>query len=200
MAKQGEPVDRQSSWKTIASVLGAVAAVIAAVAAFRGTFQAEEYIQFLKATKRDSYSAGEGWKASRKLETGWKRSEFDDIKWSTALCPAPDRQTLTTEESGYQTMSSRDGSAPGSVYFRRTIDVPDRDRIERVTIISASDDDHRLYLNGTAVVSDADHSAGPVLFTDVTPFVKTGRNCFAVDAVNDSAGAWLVVNIQVQRK
>ena len=200
MAKQGGDGGSGSGWRTFASVLTAIAALAGGYAAVRGSWEATEYVEYLKASKRETYAAGPQWKTSREWRGDWKQKSFDDRDWSAVVTPAPDRQTLSTADAAYTTMWSPGGAQRGTSYFRRIISMPDRDRIERVTILSAADDDHRIYLNGTAVTSDVDHAAGPVVFTDVTPFVETGDNVFAIVAVNDSGGCWIAVNIQVQRK
>ena len=199
MSKRGEPY-RDSPWKTLASVLTAVAAIFGAAAAILGSFQAKEYVDYLKYTKRDLYASGENWVCSLVAPDGWKVRGFNDRGWTEVVSPAPDRASVPAGDATHMTMwySGRTGS--GSVYFRRSIDLPGRDRVDRVSILSASDDDHRIYVNGDAVVSDRDLSAGPVLFTDITPFTRTGENVFAVDVMNDSGGCWLVVSVQVQRK
>lgn len=192
---------RSVTLKDITSAMAAIAALIAAVAAFRGSHEAGEYVAFLKASKGNVITADNHWRVSKTHVGGWKERTFDDSRWEFSIAPAPDRADLATEETSYRTMWVPGGSQPRTTaYFRRIVPMPDRDRLERVTMISAADDDHRIYVNGTAVVSDSDLSAGPVVFSDITQFIRTGDNIFAVAAMNDSGGSWLSLDIQVQRK
>ena len=71
---------------------------------------------------------------------------------------------------------------PGKVYFRKVIELPANQPIQRATFLLTADDRFQLFING--------HPAGngsrkEVANTDVTSLLQPGSNLIAIEATND---------------
>jgi hypothetical protein len=188
-------------WAGTVSVLKEVfpilPAYLAAGAAIFASCQAEEFVAWKKSQRHERISAGAEWRIHAGEAQAWRRLGFDDSGWPRAELG---HGSLGLPTGELQHMWGAVDTSVHELTFRRRFACPDRDRIERVTLISAANDDERVYLNGIAVVSDRDRSAGPVFFTDVTPFIRSGDNIVAIEVEDVGGGAWLVADIGIQRR
>jgi len=188
-------------WVTALSVLKQVfhvlPAYLAAGAAVFASCQAEDFVAWKKSQRHERISAGSSWRVRAGEEQQWRRAGFDDSGWARAVV---EQGGLDLPEGELQHMWGPVDTSVHELTFRRRFTCPDRDRVERVTLISAANDDHRVFLNGIAVLSDRDRSAGPVLFTDLTPFVRQGDNLVTIEVEDVGGGGWLIADVGIQRR
>lgn len=72
---------------------------------------------------------------------------------------------------------------PGTVYFRRTIELPDQPT--QAGIVVACDNSFKLYVNGKEIASGQDHNKPNVV--DLMAHLRRGANVLAIRAVNKPA-------------
>lgn len=76
-------------------------------------------------------------------------------------------------------------AAPGTVYFRKILDLPAKP--EQAGAVIACDNSFKLFINGKEAASGNDHNK-PVL-VNLMPHLKEGENVFAVAAINHPANS-----------
>lgn len=145
------------------------------------------------------------WRASLVEVPGWTTVGFDDSGWSMAVTPAPERCGMeftpelmgrpyrSWERPGVQTMWSREQQR--FVYVRKSFYVPSASAVTSSMLSVISDDDHIFYINGTRLYAEQDGLAGPIIETDLAPYLRTGTNVIAMMG-DDSCGGcrWFMVN------
>ncbi len=131
--------------------------------------------------------SGNNWRVTDEYTVGWEALNFNDSAWECSIAPAPvncEYEHCWSDPDVY-TMWSEEQSI--GIYLRKTFFIQDVSSVLHATILTRSDDDHDLYINGTLVASDWDGLAGPILVTDISMVLHTGVNVIAVMA-NDTFG------------
>lgn len=145
------------------ALIVAVGAVAGAISAVRGLFLNPE-----NSTTAVFYKGDAAWRAISQDAQGykgdWRALDFDDSAWPSALSPAPDLGSLSLGQSEMVTMWCAASRGGGNIaLFRRVIEVSDRSKLRHASLLTISDDDHKVWINGTLAVSDVDSAAGPLV-------------------------------------
>jgi hypothetical protein len=128
------------------------------------------------------------WRASSDAIPGWETVGFDDSAWEYAIAPAPvncgwdhcwDDPAVYTMWSEFQYQT---------IYLRKSFEIQDICLLAYATLLTRCDDDQDFYINGVLVASDWDGYAGPILDLDITAYLHTGVNVFAVKASDTFGG------------
>jgi len=99
---------------------------------------------------------------------------------------------LTSEED----VNAQNALPVGSVFFRKTLILPDDAKIRQAKIVLTADDRFSLYLNGRKVGQGQPWSQARVY--TVTQQMKPGKNVLAVEAVNGSVSpAGFIANLHI---
>jgi len=99
---------------------------------------------------------------------------------------------LTSEEN----VNAQNALPVGTVYFRKTLILPDDAKIRQAKIVLTADDRFSLYLNGREIGQGQPWSQARVY--TVTQQMKPGKNVLAVEAVNGSVSpAGFIANLHI---
>lgn len=125
------------------------------------------------------------WKASHDYTSGWEKLDFYDKNWGSAVFPPYDCITEKCVEASCIWGPEENPT----VYLRKTFEVNfDTSPYCMYKLICASDDNHGLSINGKVVyTNDGDRYAGPVVTTDITPYLNDGVNVISVMASDASS-------------
>jgi len=125
------------------------------------------------------------WSVLTKTVEGWEATVFDDSAWVNASSPNPNNCGTDTYElaDGIVSQLMWSNGADRYVYLRKAFQI-ENDIIDSAIIYSSSDDEHEIYINGTLAASDMNGTAGPILTTDIKPYIQQGKNVIAVYGIN----------------
>jgi len=98
----------------------------------------------------------------------------------------------------WNTANSQDSAPSGTIYVRKTFDVPDASAVSSAVLGIAVDDEQDTYVNGT-LVSSLHISNGWQTFSvvDIKPYLVTGTNVIAVAATNGSGAGGLLAAFDI---
>lgn len=126
------------------------------------------------------------WKVSTTPEPGWLLPSFDDSGWEQAAYDTDCGQNNNVYSSN--ALPIWDEARSDEVYFRKTFNITNIEKVFSADVQSRVDDDHILYLNGTIVHQDNDGDPQESLYTqDIKNLLVEGENVFAVYG-NDALG------------
>jgi hypothetical protein len=93
----------------------------------------------------------------------------------------------------WNTANAQDSAPSGTIYVRKTFNIPDASAVSSAVLGIAVDDEQDTYVNGT-LVSSLHISNGWQTFsvTDIKPYLVTGTNVIAVAATNGSGAGSLL--------
>jgi len=93
----------------------------------------------------------------------------------------------------WNTENAQSGAPGGTIYVRKTFDVPDASTVTSAALGIAVDDEHDTYVNGTLVMSlHVNNGWRTFSVADIKPYLVDGTNVIAVAATNGGgAGSML---------
>lgn len=129
---------------------------------------------------------------------------YSESDWSSSWIGAPSAPDMTFHGSNWlwDRAGHNENEIPAeTLYFRRKLALDTGKTVERMQIAMSADDNARLYLNGSLVLStlDIEDAWKSAVFTTVaSSALAQGDNVIAVEATNTSNGyAGLLVKIEV---
>jgi hypothetical protein len=98
----------------------------------------------------------------------------------------------------WNTENAQDGAPSGTIYVRKTFDIPDASAVTSAVLGIAVDDEHDTYVNGT-LVSSLHVANGWRTFSvvDITPQLVDGTNVIAVAATNGSGAGSMIAAFDI---
>lgn len=144
------------------------------------------------------------WSEPARWEMGLlERSDWGEARWiehadlgdDAADAPPP----LTGASWIWNTPNSSSSAPPGTIYLRKTFEVPDLDAVSRARLRINVDDQHVTFVNGEQVSSSSGVDAWRTSqIVDITNRLVEGTNVVAVQATNTGNNpAGVLVKVQI---
>ncbi|MGB3074301.1 MAG: MopE-related protein, partial [Chitinophagales bacterium] len=121
-------------------------------------------------------------------DPGWEQPGFDDSGWNNAAVSGPEPNLTRFNPPPSRIWDALHTPAISKTYLRKTFTLSGA---EQIFLDYSVDDDARMYINGTLVVSD-DNDCGAATYTnfDITSYLNlNGSNTIALE-VSDCQGDW----------
>jgi hypothetical protein len=177
-----------------------LAKVLNAMTALLGVLAASGLLLWLTGLPEEHFNSESEWRCHQGWERDWRGVNFDDRAWGHAISPAPHRtDDVAVGEGKFPTMWIVPDSTEAT--FRLTFNVSNLTFMREATLLSISDDDHEVYLNGLAIVFDGNRKAGPLITTDLRRLLRQGKNVLAVHAEDrrePKRSRWMAIDLRIR--
>jgi len=121
----------------------------------------------------------------------WTTAAFNDADWGISVAPwlsagwSLDDVMPGSVAAGVQWMWA--SGRPDEAFFRKSLHLEAVPLSVEAKVVA--DDNLQLYVNGILIVNDLSGGAGPLVVTEIAPYLTTGDNILAIRAWDSFGGA-----------